>query len=158
VSNPHAPRRVSATIKYPESARYANDNPWLVFEGNVEAVREQVIEAFGMEETEGLTLADAVVNAQRQASTTGAVANGLGGTVISKGGSAWDKAKGGSPAPAKPEKSEAEIEVERLTAEVAKVSTTAELQDLWARNQEAFKDAGLMEAYRAKGKSLQAAA
>lgn len=167
MSDPHTPRDVGVTLKFPESKRYANDNPWITFRGTPQSIREDILAVMGWNPADNeLGLAALVLNAQREVTALATVANGMGGRVISEGsgkpaGPAWEAAAGGSsdpwaaPAADKPpSKSEAEIEVERLTAEVAATTTVADLQQLWARNQEAFKDAALMEAYKAKGKAL----
>lgn len=156
-TDPFAGRRVSATIKAPESERYAADNPWLVFEGTVESVREQIIAAFGMEETEGLNLAELVLQAQTQMTAVFNAARGTGGKVVRGGGGAHKPLPyPGPPAPnAAPEKSEEELNRERLQAEIAAATDVDALKQLWARNQEAFKDDALMAEWRAKGKSLQ---
>lgn len=156
-TDPHAQRRVSATIKFPESARYKSDNPWLVFEGAVSTVREQIIEAFGMTDAEELTLFDLVTNAQAQATAVGNAASGLGGKVLASGSSAWSEAKGGAAAPAaeaKPEKTRKD----ELLAEIPTFTDIEKLKRLWAENQSEFEDAELMAAWSAKGKALKEAA
>jgi len=162
VDDGHSMRGMSVTIKVPESKRYAADNPWLVFHGRPAVVADMIREAFGLDPDKELSVFELALNAQDAATKIGTLRAGLGGaTVISSGGStppaeggnAWSQA--GS-TPAAPEKTELELEIERLTPAVEKVTTVAELQELWARNQEAFKDATLMAAYKAKGKSLSA--
>lgn len=159
MSEPYSPRRVSATVKVPESAKWAGDNPWVVFEGSdPTTVRDLVAEAFGMTDIEGLTLFDVVCNAEKQAVAAANVINGLGGTVISSGkggGSAWSRAKGDSSS--QPASEPSEPEVNPLIAEIEKQTSRADLQKLWAENKAAFDaDSSLMDLYRAKGKSLPA--
>lgn len=161
MTDPSAPREVGVTLKFPESARYKADNPWITFRGTPESIRESIVAVMGWtaEDTNDLTLAALVYNAQRDVTAIGSAGNGLGGRVISEGkasGPAWEEAKSSPAEPAAPEKSAEELAVERLTAEVAKVADVAELQQLWARNQEAFKNEGLMAAYKARGKALSA--
>lgn len=159
MTDPHALREVSATIKFPESARYKSDNPWLVFRGsNANDLKELVIDAFGLgEEAKTMALHEVVAEAQSIASAMGNVADGAGGKVLSSGagGSAWDRAKSGDSKPAKEEKSPEEQERERLTAEIQAASDIESLKQLWARNQAAFKDETLMASWKARGKSLQ---
>lgn len=160
MSNPFAPRRVCVTVKVPESKRYAGDNPWLVFEGDVEGVKEMIAETFGIS-VEGLSLADAVINAQHFASGLGAVSQGLGGTVLgakaSEGSSdVWAQAAAarGGTTPATEEKPA----VDPILEQIENANNVADLQQIWAENQAAFNsNATYMDAYKAKGKSFTAA-
>lgn len=158
--DPSQSRGISATIKFPESARYKADNPWMVFHGSPASVREDIIEAFGLgEEAQAMTLPELVQEAQTIVTGMANAASGLGGRVLSEGsgkGSAWGQAQSGQRAEKAPEESAEEIEVKRLLAEVETVTSVADLQQLWARNQEAFRNDGLMAAYKAKGKALSA--
>lgn len=158
MTDPHAPTRMTATIKFPESSRYKSDNPWIVFEGTQpEAIKALIGEAFGID-TEGLTLSDVVINAQTQASAVGAAASGTGGQVIdgSKGGNngAWGGVKkdGSKPADEAPK----EPARDPIFDEIADCKTVEELQKLWGQKQELFVGE-VMDAYKAHGKALSAA-
>lgn len=148
MSDPNQTREVSVTIKHD-----GKDSTWLVFRGSVEAVREQIIECFGMTETEGLTLHELSVEATRLVKATSQVANGLGGRVL-KGGSqsAFAQAReggGSAPAPAK------EDEDVPLKGMIEAATSVAALKTLWAENKAAFDaDPELFAAWKAKGKSL----
>lgn len=167
MSNPHEEGGISVTIKGDEPGGKYNDakrpGTWIVFHGSPARVKEQIIEVFALgAEAAERPLYDVVNEATDLFKATATVSDKLGGRVLNDGkssgsGDAWDRAKSGDSSETKaPEKSEAEVEVERLTAEVAKVTTVEDLQQLWARNQEAFKDEALMAAYKAKGKALSA--
>ena len=159
MSDPNRERGLSVTIKFPESARYKADNPWMVFHGSPATIREDIIDAFNLgDEAKELALHELVQEAQSIVTGMGNAASGLGGRVLSPGsGSAWSQAQSGQRAEKAPEKSPEEIEVERLTAAVEAVTTVADLQQLWARNQAPFAaNEALMTAYKAKGKALSA--
>ena len=158
MSDPYTDREMNVTIKVPESKRYAGDNPWFVFRGSPEAVREMLIEAFDLDKD--LDLFAAVLNAQRIA-TAGGV---LGGKVISPGkaadtsgaDAAWQQAQSsneqGPPWNAEEKKAE---EVDPILAGIESSTDVQELQRLWAENQDAFNNnTAYMDAYKAKGRAL----
>lgn len=164
-ADPYAPRRVCVTVKVPESKKYAGDNPWFVFEGDVAGVKEMVAEAFGLEVGD-LSLVDVTINAQRVASGLGNVAHGLGGTVLSKGpaessqapetpaNDVWAQAaaaQGGSAPAPQTEKAPADP----ILSAIDGCGSIPELQQVWAENQAAFNgNPAYMDAYKAKGRSL----
>lgn len=158
MGNPHADREMNVTIKVPESKRYAGDNPWFVFRGAPEAVREMLIEAFDLDKD--LDLFAVVLNAQRIA-TAGGV---LGGKVISPGtaaagtssaDAAWQRAQGsGQQGPPWTEEKQAEP-VDAILAGIESATTVEDLQRHWAENQDSFTaNPSYMDAYKAKGKAL----
>lgn len=146
------------TVKVPESKRYANDNPWLVFEGSDAAtVRQNVLDAFGMTADASLSLFDVLLNAQQIATKTGGTARSLGGTVIGNEAAAPSTESASVADEAAP--AEEPQGPHPLLAQIEAQTSVADLQDLWARNKAAFDaDADLMAAYKARGKGLQAAA
>lgn len=166
MGNPHSPGKIGVTIKVPESKKYAGDNPWFVFEGtDPERVKANIGATFGID-TEGLDLASVVINAQRLVTGLGAVAHGLGGTVLASGpsdtaapqsaapaasGSVFQQAQAGGSAAA-PAQSDSDPILEAI--EMAK--TVDELKQIWAENQAAFADAKYMDPWKAKGKALSA--
>lgn len=159
--DPAAQRRISATIKFPQSANYKGDNPWLVFESSDATVlKDMVAEAYGIEETDDRTLADVVLEAQSQATATGNAAHGLGAKSFGPG-----KAKGASAdafaaargetaaAPAEP----AEPERNPLYDLIEDAFDVAALQTMWSKNRAVFdEDKELFAAWKAKGKSFTA--
>ena len=161
MSDPHAPRRVSATIKFPESARYKSDNPWLVFEGSVESVREQIIEAFNYgEDAKKLTLAELVSNAQQDTTALGNAAAGLGGRAIpqDKEGDRTSSSKRQSEkSPEAAEEEKAKGVESELLQQIEDCTTRAEVKAVWAKNKAEFAASpDLMAAYKARGKALPA--
>lgn len=169
MDNPHdAGRGVSVTIKH-DGAR---DAPWIVFHGEVDNVREDIIKAFGFADAEGLTLHDLCVNAAAHAARIAQVAGTLGGTILSTGGIPTPPAE--APAVEQPTTTEAPSPVadpwaaaaepapparDPLFEQVEAAQSVAEVQQVWAENQQAFADnAELMAAYKARGKYLSAPA
>lgn len=150
MSEPWSGGETTATIKFGRG----HEDPWLVFKGTPERVKEQIVVAFGtdVEEAEGLTLAELVVNVTKTAQGARTASAGLGGTVIKQGG--WARAAQEEAAPAEPAVNPLFAKVEALTA----IEGPGGLKDLYARNADAFKaDAELMAAWTAKGKALKEA-
>jgi hypothetical protein len=164
MDNPHSPGKIGVTIKVPESKKYAGDNPWFVFEGtDADSLKAKIAATFGTEH-EGLTLSDVVINAQRLVTGLGAVAHGLGGTVLASGqaaapadtpaapaasgGSVFQQAAAGGAAAAPAQESDPILDA----IEMAK--TVEELKQIWAENQAAFNDSKYMDPWKAKGKAL----
>jgi hypothetical protein len=163
VTNPHELGKIGVTIKVPESKKYAGDNPWFVFEGtNADDIKAKIGATFGMD-TEGLTLSDVVINAQRLATGLGAVAHGLGGSVLASGRADSSQAAGGAPVGGGDVWSQvngaangqpAQEVVDPILDAIEKATSVDELKQLWAENQAAFNDAKYMDPWKAKGKSL----
>lgn len=146
-TDPHADRGVSVTIKTPESKRYAADNPWVVFHGSVESVKEDLGKAFDIE-TEGLSLYSVTVNAQRIASGIGTASNVLGGTVVKEEKADATPTPANSPAPAK-----SEPEKDKVLEALALAQSVADVQQVWAEYGPEFTDEH-MAAYKARGREL----
>lgn len=128
------------------------DDTWITFEG--EGLRQEMADFFGMDSASvaGLTNFEVVVNATQIAHGMGAVANRLGGTVITK-----DRAKAvQSEAPAPVAKDEPEAEGNPLLAQIAATTNVEALKRLWAENQPLADD--VMAAWKARGKALKDAA
>lgn len=157
--DPAAQRRISATIKFPQSANYKQDNPWLVFESSdPEIIKDLIASSFGIEEKDDLTLADVVLEAQQQATASGNAVHGLsaksfGGGGRAKGASADAFAAARNEEPAAP----AEPERDPLYDSIEESEDIPALQTLWSKNRAAFdSDAELFAAWKAKGKALSA--
>ncbi|ATI18733.1 hypothetical protein SEA_DAUDAU_32 [Streptomyces phage Daudau] len=161
---------MKVTIKYGKGY----DDSWVVFEGSTPEIRAEVIDYFGMDpDTQlGLSLSSIVVNATQIAHGKALIATSLGATVVSETTNEpakpptddpWAAASaaqssgpwpgGVSDAGAKKEDPNAYI-----LGEIEKQTTVDGLKKLWAANQSFFADAGVMAAWKAKGKALQAAA
>ncbi len=148
---------ISVTIKYGKGY----EQTWVTFQGSGERVRDDILSYFGMDRLKlaNLTLSELVVNATGIAHGVGNVAAGLGAMVAPDAQSGvespavsasatdpWTEAanRAAEAAPANP-----------LLAEIATAATIDALKAIWARNQSAFSDSAVMEAWRAKGRSLQ---
>ncbi|MFF9095661.1 hypothetical protein ACF1AX_21310 [Streptomyces sp. NPDC014802] len=161
---------MKVTIKYGKGY----DDSWVVFEGSTPEVRAEIIDYFGMDpETQrGLSLSSIVVNATNVAHGKGLIATALGATVVEETNTAapakptedpWAAASAaqssgpwpGSASVAEPKKEDPNA---YILGEIEKQTTVDGLKKLWAGNQSFFSDAGVMAAWKAKGKSLQAAA
>lgn len=164
-----ADSEITVTVKYGKGY----EEPWVVFKGQRHAVMSDV-EAFFALDTEGLTDHEVVVNAVKCAQGTGAIATKLGGTAISSSG-ASASVTGTDPWAGVNDKDTSAQGVWRqmdgngVTAEadpnkwiyeaIDNALAVGALQKLWAQNQAAFDaDSKLMDAYKAKGKSLTAKA
>ena len=149
-------RGLTATIKFPESARYKSDNPWIVFHGTVDQISEDIVAAFGLEGEDTPTLFDLVVQAQSIATAGKVAAAALGAKTVGAtadnppSGSVWDQAAQPAAEP-QPELTEAE----KLLALIGEQPNVAELRTLYARNEAAIKgDPTLLEAWKTKGREL----
>ena len=159
-------RGVSTTIKngkgYEES--------WHGFTGSPEAVREDIITYFGLdrESVAGLTAFEVSITAERIAHSAKNAVRTLGATPVkpadqvdpaaAPAGDVWAQADA---ATAETSATPAQAPVEGpnpLLAQIEDVTEIPALQRLWAENQAAFADAEVMDAWKAKGKALQAAA
>jgi hypothetical protein len=166
VSDPHENGGISVTIKGDEPGGKFNDpkspGTWIVFHGTPAKVKEQICEVFDLDYTANhqRPLHALVLEATALFKATGNVSQSLGGTVLDPGSSApANGAQGGSgdvwDQVAKA-KSEPKEPVDELLAQIEAAKTVAEVQQIWAENQKAFEDDKYMDAYRAKGKALQA--
>ncbi|MGW4158683.1 hypothetical protein [Streptomyces sp. NPDC004788] len=159
-------RSITVTIKYGKGY----DDPWLVLKGRPGEVREDILESFGIERDSvtGLTLSDIVVNATNIAHGKGLIATHLGATVISEESAPPAKPQGdpwanvGSAQQASSawsDKSATSPEQDKnawILGEIEKQTNRADLKKVWAANQSFFADPAVMDAYKAKGKSLPA--
>lgn len=163
VSSEPTGRGIKVTIKYGKGYEHA----WAAFLGLAHEVRQDVIAYFGLEETDGLTLSEVVLNASQLAQGKGLAATKLGAVALSpgqqaaSGGDVWDAAASGSEGPsgasggASEGPSPEEQEVKRILALIEATTDTDALKRVWAENQAAFSLPGVMDAYKAKGKSLK---
>jgi len=90
MSDPFGTSGISVTIKGDEPGGKFNDpkspGTWIVFHGTVTSVREQIIEAFAMDESAGmLSLNDLQAEATKIFKAVNAVTKDLGGKVLSDG-------------------------------------------------------------------------
>lgn len=146
-------RGITVTVKY--GTGY--DQPWVVFHGLVEEVRDDIVSFFGIqrENVVNLTLSDLVVNATSAAHGVGALASSLGATVIESrphdpqvpADDAWVQASSSAPA-------EKEPAGQALLDRIGQAPDVPALQRLWVENQAAFADPAVMDAWKARGRAL----
>ncbi len=141
---------LTVTIKYGKGY----DDSWVVFRGDRESVRQDIIAYFGMDDASvaTLTLSELVVNATQVAHGKGALASQLGATVINS-----TVATQGKPVEeAKPEP--VKNEANPVLALIEAATDVDALKRLWATNKAAFNDPAAMAAWKAKGQALTKAA
>lgn len=155
----------TVTIKYSGD----KDATWVVFRGTPAELRADIMDYFGMDPATqaGLSLSSIVTNATQVAHGKGLIATSLGATVVEETtteapakptSDPWAAAAGtqvhtvADQAPAKEDPNA------WILGEIEKQTTVQGLKELWAKNQSFFADQGVMAAWKAKGKSLQAVA
>lgn len=144
----------TVTIKYGKGY----DDSWAVFKGSSGQIRDQIVDYFGynVEEVKALTLHELVLNATASAHGTRTFQDQLGAAVA---GSGEDPAKESSWSHPQSEQKEEDGNA-YLLSEIAACASVADLQTLWAKNQDAFNEDGnagpLMTAWKARGKALTA--
>jgi hypothetical protein len=139
------------------------------FSGSVERVVEDVVKFFRLDPAQvaGLSPHEVMVLADQIAQANLTVARELGGTPVAESESAsndsatdpWAAAESGqASAPAEAEKPAVPVDPKvAIFAGIEASTSRAELQRLWAENQELFNaNTDLMDAYKAKGKGLPA--
>ncbi|MFG1602832.1 hypothetical protein [Actinoplanes sp. NPDC049265] len=154
---------ITVTIKYGKGY----EQPWAVFHGTTEQVREDIATFFGMQpdDVAGLTLSDLVANATTAAQAVGALTSGLGATVVESRNSppvqtrpaasrppATDRSSAWEQATA--ERPQAEPAANPLLALIAQAPDVRSLERLWAENQDAFADPAVTAAWKVRGRSL----
>lgn len=158
MSDPHENPSFGVSIKIPESKKWAGDDVWFTPKGSVAAVRQMILEAFGIDD-EGQILFDLAVQAQGMADMASKGSAGLGGTVLktepasASSSSAWEQARTDTPA------AEAKPPADPLLAKIEAASSMDDLQTLWAENQDQFTpDSAYMEAANKRGREIKEAA
>ncbi|MBQ0949262.1 MULTISPECIES: hypothetical protein [unclassified Streptomyces] len=160
---------MSVTIKYSGD----KDATWAVFKGTTAELRSDIMDYFGMDPATqaGLSLSSIVTNATQIAHGKGLIATALGASVIEETTTepakptddpwaAASAAQSSGPWPGSASVTEPKKEDPNayILGEIEKQTTVDGLKKLWAGNQSFFSDAGVMAAWKAKGKALQAAA
>ena len=164
---------LSVTIKYDKG----HDATWAVFRGTPDEIRSDIAAYFGFEREAiaELTLSELVVHATDLAHGKGNAARFLGGVVLpsqsavaetkaAQAASTEDPWAAASTASAAdwPPKNMAPAETKDddpnawIMGEIESQTTVDGLKRLWASNQSFFADAGVMAAWKAKGKALSA--
>ncbi|MEU7400100.1 hypothetical protein [Streptomyces sp. NPDC044948] len=156
-------RSITVTIKYGKSY----EDTWAVFKGSAGEVRQDILEYFGIESDSvtGLTLSDIVTNATQIAHGKGLIATQLGATVVAQEpaeapakpqGDPWASVGTSQPVTVADQAPAQQDANSWILGEIAKQTNRADLKKLWANNQSFFSDPSVMDAYKAKGKSLPA--
>ena len=127
--------------------------PWAVYRGNADELRRFLIEDFGIEGGEDMTLGQLTVQASSVANGLSAVKGELGGNVIPMNRAA--KASPQEAAAPKPEPESEEDNNAPLIALLEGASDVATLKRLWAENRSAFTDPKVAAAYKARGAQLK---
>jgi hypothetical protein len=175
VSSESKARGITVTIKYGKGY----EETWAVFNGLPGEVRADIVGYFGLDEyaVQQLTLNELVISATKvahgapvpmprqptqaapdEAQVMQLLKDELGARPIEEPApksDPWaDAGTAGSPPWDLPDKPA----VNPMLAKIEACTSVQELQRLWAENQAAFQDGALMDAYKAKGRSLKAAA
>ncbi|MFE2104294.1 hypothetical protein ACFXAF_00210 [Kitasatospora sp. NPDC059463] len=134
------------TIKYGKGF----EDSWAVFRGSPEQVEKDITTYFGFdrESVTGLALSELVVEATRTAQSTTMLVRGLDARIVPQPAPA--KSVPAGPAPANPAGGLLEL--------IERCPNVEALKELWATNQAAFADPAVMDAWKARGRSLKAAA
>lgn len=137
------------------------EEPWVVFHGTPDAIRENALAIFGMEQEQfaGVATSDVLSELNEIFNGTRQVMKTLGGSTVkpseevkpSAGHDPWAS----EPTPDSNE-ANADDPVDKMLERIEAVTDVAALKSLWAKNKELFNDSRLMDAYKAKGKALTA--
>ncbi|MGV9312573.1 hypothetical protein ACWDR0_10295 [Streptomyces sp. NPDC003691] len=139
---------IGVTIKYGKGY----EETWANFRGSAVRLRAMIADYFGFkpEMVADLSLSELVVEATNIAHGNGNLAAYLGATRI------------GVPQPGQPQTEAAQPATKDSAsawalAKIKDQASIADLQKFWASNQSFFSDPGVMAAYKARGRELQAA-
>ncbi|MFJ7202078.1 hypothetical protein ACIQWR_00875 [Streptomyces sp. NPDC098789] len=125
------------------------DAPRIAFSGTANGLREELGSFFGLDRKSvtALTLHEILVEVSQLARSAEAITSGLGAHVVPQAAAPT------APAPqAAPTGSPSAAILEQITA----CQTAEELRRLWAANQVAFAESVVMDAWKARGRTLQA--
>lgn len=132
------------------------DDSWYVFRGRPEEIKAQLVDFFGIPSASvaGLSVFEVAVNCRQIAQGNESTVAALGGTIVpadtkpsqtTPGDDPWAAIEAGAPDESAPNP---------ILGQIEACKTTDELKRLWAENQAAFADSAVMDAWKAKGKSL----
>ncbi|WP_018728536.1 hypothetical protein [Salinispora pacifica] len=159
-------RGLQVTIKYGKG----HEETWVSFAGSREEIHEDIVEYFDLDPDSlaGLSLSDVVVSATNLAHAKGNLAGALGATVIPPGreytpaaqsrpqGDVWN-AVGQAVQAGATESAEPTEPKRPMLALIEAEKTENGLKRLYAEHPTEFRDAGLLEAWKARGRALRAA-
>ncbi|MCJ0870242.1 hypothetical protein [Streptomyces sp. AP-93] len=138
---------LSITIKVP--CGDGGTAPQVVFSGTASGLRDELGSFFGLESKSvtSLTLHEILVEVSQLARSAEAITSGLGAHVVPQASTAAPPAPQGGPTG-----SPASAVLEQIAA----CQAADELRRLWAANQAAFAEPVVMDAWKARGRALQA--
>ncbi|MFC9736656.1 hypothetical protein ACFVKC_01905 [Streptomyces noursei] len=139
------------TIKYGKG----HEDSWVTFRGTPGAVFEDIASFFGFdcETLTGLVPSDLVIEATQAAQGATHVVRGLDARIVPS----QPAPQAGDPWTATQEPTKAQSGSNALLEQINACHTTDELKRLWAENQSAFGDQAVMDAWKARGRSLAGA-
>ncbi|MFJ3907449.1 hypothetical protein [Streptomyces vinaceus] len=137
----------SITIKVP--CGEGGDAPQVTFGGTASDLREELSSFFGLDckSVTSLTLHEILVEVGQLARSTEAIVSGLGARVVPQAS---------APAPPAPQGAPSGSPASAVLEQIAACQTADELRRLWAANQAAFATSVVMDAWKARGRALQA--
>ncbi|MFF3017132.1 hypothetical protein [Streptomyces sp. NPDC057939] len=138
---------LSITIKVP--CGEGETAPQVAFRGNASGLREELGSFFGLESKSvtTLTLHEILVEVSQLARSAEAISSGLGARVVPQAS---------APTPPAPQGGPAGSPASAVLEQIAACQTADELRRLWAANQAAFAESVVMDAWKARGRTLQA--
>lgn len=140
-------RSITVTVKYGASA----DDSQISFHGAAYEVYDDIVTCFGLDRNSvtSLSLHELVAEVGQIAQSTRTVMKGLGGHIVPQGGGQAETPRDAmTPGPAQGERN-------AVLEQIAACKTVDELRRLWAANQAAFSDPAVMDAWKARGRSLK---
>lgn len=136
--------------------------PWLVVRGEADAMRRQILEAFGVQDDAEVSLIELIAKSSVDAQAIYSLANGgatpaTGGRRASypRGSAQKSSPKAEEASPADEEKDEESRNITRILEAIEAAKDPKELKLVWAKDQAAFSDTRLQVAYRNKSSRLK---
>ncbi|MFI9228965.1 hypothetical protein [Streptomyces rimosus] len=144
-------RSITVTIKYGKGY----EDSWVTFRGAPEAIPGDIVSFFGLDcdTLAELTPSELVVEATHTAQGAMHVVRGLDARIVpSRPAETADAPRKAAQAAAKPDTT-----TQALLDQIQACQSADALKRLWAENQAAFGDEGVMNAWKARGRALAAA-
>jgi hypothetical protein len=137
-------RSITVTVKYGASV----DDSQISFHGAAYEVYDDIATCFGLDRNSvtSLSLHELVAEVGQIAQSTRTVMKGLGGHIVPQGGGQAETPRDAI-TPGQGENA--------VLQQIAACETVDELRRLWAANQAAFSDPAVMDAWKARGRSLK---
>lgn len=145
--------RLTVTIKYQENSN-KYDQPWAVFHGDVQSIREDIIRYFELtdDEHKGLPLHAVVLNARRYAHGLNTFASVLGGAVVEV---VEDEPKAVGGQPVEEDWSAPVVTDDDVVASINAATSKGDIKAIYVAHKARFVKGGpVADAYNAKIKEL----